>query len=177
MKTTPRTSALIYLDLKLYIKEMKGPLSNFVTSTKGDLLGLDHTSRVCKGHPMHITTPTKPHLCLLGDPLLFLPSLHPLLGPMHLGITPNQPASHFNLTLYHNLSGIHHSRGGVPNTTMLQLYCLHHLPNHKSYTLLHPSNPKCPPSHIQTRTIGRLNNYIVERHHIHLMLWKSRRLT
>ena len=145
-KTTPQKSALLYLDSKLYIKELKGSLSSSATSTKGDLLGLDHTSRVCKGHPMHITTPTKPQLYLLGDPLLILPGLHPLLGPMHLSIIPIQPASHFNLMLRHNLSGIHHSRGGGPNTTMLQLYCLHHLPNHSSYTLIHPSTPDAYPS-------------------------------
>ena len=89
-KTTPQISALFYLHFKLYIKELKGSLSSFATSTKGDLLGLDHINRVCKGHPMHITTPTKPQIYLLGDPLLILLGLHPLLDPMHLSIIPNQ---------------------------------------------------------------------------------------
>ena len=140
-------------------------------------MSLDHTNKACKGCPTHITTQTKTQPYLLGDPLLILPGLHPLLGPMHLSITRNQPASHFNLMLYHNLNGIRHSMGGDPNTTMLQLYCLHHLPNHNSYTLLHPSNPRCLPSQIQTQTIGRLSKYTMERHHILLMLWKSKRLT
>jgi len=61
-ENTPQISVLVYLNSKLYIKELKRSLISFVTSTKGDLLGLDHTSRVCKGHPMHITTPTKPQL-------------------------------------------------------------------------------------------------------------------
>ena len=176
-KTTPQTSDLLYLDSNLYIKELKGSLSSFSTSTKANLLGLDHTSRACKGHPMHITTPTKPQLYLLGDPLLILLGLHLLLGHMNLNIIPSHPTSHFNLMFHHNLSGIPHTRGGGPNTTMLQLYCLHHLPNHNSYTLLHPSNPRCLPIQIRTRTIGRLNKYTVEKHHIQLMLWKSRRLT
>jgi len=147
-KITPQTSALPYPDSKLYFKELKGSLSNFSTLTKRDLLGPDHTSRVCKGHPMHTTTQTKPHLYLLWDPLLILLGLHPFLGHMHLSIIPSHLASHFNLMLYHNLSGIHHSRGGGPNATMLQLYFLHHLPNHNSYTLLHPTNPRCLPSQI-----------------------------
>ena len=60
-------------------------------------MDLDHISRGCKGHLRHTTTPTKlppyllgaPLLILLGDPLLTLPGLHPLLGPMHLSITPS----------------------------------------------------------------------------------------
>lgn len=147
-KTTPQTCSLLYLDSKLYIKTLKRSLSNFDTITKGGLLGLDHTREACKGHPMHITTPTKPHLYLLGDPLVVLPGLQHLLGHMHLSSIPIHLASHFNLMLYHNLSGIHNSRGGGPNTTMLQLYFLHHLPNHNSYTLLHPSNCRCLPCQI-----------------------------
>lgn len=139
-------------------------------------MGIDHTSKACKGHPIHINIPTPPQPYLLGDPLLILPGIHLLLGPLHISITPNQPSSHFNHTLYHNLRGMHHPRGGGPNTTMLQLYCVHHLPNHIYYTLLHPSNPRCLPSQIQTRTTDRLSKYAMERHHIQLMLWKSRRL-
>ena len=98
-------------------------------------MGLDHTNKACKGQPMHITTPTKPQPYLLGDPLLILPGLHPLLGPLHLNITPSQLASHFNHMLRHNLNGIHHPWGGGPHTTMLQLYFLHALLNHRFYTL------------------------------------------
>ncbi len=163
-KTTPETSALPYLDSNLYIKELKGSLSSFSTSTKGYLLGLDHTSRVCKDHPMHITDPTKPQLHLIGDPLLILPGLHPLLGPMHLNTIPSQPANHSNLKIRHNISGIPHPRGGGPNSTMFQLYCLHHLPNRNSCTLLHLGNPRCLPSQMQTQTIGRLNKHTVDRH-------------
>lgn len=101
----------------------------------------------------------------------------PPFGPLHLSITPNQPASHFNHMLYHNLNGMHRPRGGGPNTKMLQPYCFHHLSNHSFYTLLHPSNPRCLPSQIQTRTTDKLNKYTMERHRIQLMLWKSRRLT
>ena len=140
-------------------------------------MGLDHTNMECKGHPMHITTPTKPQLYLLGDPLLILPSLHPLLGHMHLNIIRSQPANHFNLMFSHNINGIPHTRGGGPNSTMFQPYCLHHLPNHNSYTLVHPSKPICPPNQILTQKIGRLNKYTVERHHTQLMLQKSRRST
>ena len=104
--------------------------------------------QACKGHPVHITTPTKPQLYVLRDPLVILPSLHPLLGPMHLNIIPSHPTSHLNLTIHHNLNRIHHSKGGGPNTTILQLCLLHHLPNQNSYTLLHPSNPRCLPSQI-----------------------------
>lgn len=147
-KPTPKTSAHIYADSNLYIKELKGYLRISATLTKGDLLGLDHTNMACKGNPMHITTPTKPQLYRLGDPLLILPGLHSLLGPMHLSIVPSKPASCFNLMLYHNLSRIHHSRGGAPNTIMLQLYCLDDLPNHSSYTLVLPSNPRFLPSQI-----------------------------
>ena len=132
--------------LKAIYQGDEGSLSSFATSTKGDLRGLGHTSRVCKGHPMHITTPTKPQLYLHGDPLLILLGLHPLLGPIHLSINPNQPASHFNLMFSHNISGIPHTRGGSPNSIMFQPYCLHHLPNHNSCTLLHLSNPRCLPS-------------------------------
>jgi len=169
-KTTPQTSALIYPDSRLYIKEMKASLSRFATLTKGDLLGLDHTCRVCKGHLMHITTPTKPELYLLGDPLLILPSLHPLLGPMHLSIIPSQPISHSNLMFCHNLNGLPYSRGGDPHTKMLPLYFLHHLPTHNSYTLIHPRNPRCLPSKTRTQIIGRINKYTVERHHTQLIL-------
>jgi len=147
-KTTPQTSDLLYPDPKLYIKELKGSLSDFSTSTKGDLLGLNHTSRVCKGHPMHITTPTKPKLYLLRDPLLILPGLHPILGTMHLSVILSQPTSHFNLTFCHNLNGTPHSRVGGPNITMLQPCCLHTLLNHNPYTFLHPRNPRCLPSQI-----------------------------
>ena len=140
-------------------------------------MGLGHMSRACKGHPMHITTPTIPHPYLLGDPLLILPSLHLLLGPLHLSIIPNQLASHFNHMLHHNMSGVHHPRGGGPNTTMSQLYCLHHLPSHNFYTLLHLNNPRCLPSQIRTRTIDRHNKYTVERHHIQLMLWRFKKST
>lgn len=126
-------------------------------------MSLGHTSRECKGHPMHITTPTRTHPYLLGDPLLIIPSLHLLLGPLHLDIIPSQPTNHFNHMLHHNLSGMHHPRGGGPNTTMFQLYCLHHLPNHKFYTLLHLNNLRCLPNQIQTRTIDKHNKYTVER--------------
>ena len=169
-KTTLETSALIYTNSKLYIKELKGSLSSFATSTTWDLLGLDHTNRVCKSHPMHITNPTKPHLYLLGDTLIILPSLHPLLGPMHLSVIPSHLTNHFKPMSSHNMSRIPHSRGGGSNSTMLQLYYIHHLPNHNSYTLLHPSNARCLPSQIQTKKISRLNKYIVERHHTQLML-------
>lgn len=140
-------------------------------------MGLDHMNKAWKGRPIHITTRTKPQPYLLGDPLLILPSVHPLLGSVHLSIIPSQPTSHFNLMLHHNLSGMHRSKSGGLNTTMLHLYCLHHLPNHSSYTLLHPSNPRCLPNQIRTQTIGRLSKYTMERHHIQLVLWKSRRLT
>ncbi len=140
-KTTPQASALPCLDPKLYIKELKGSLSSFATLTKGDLLGLDHSSKVCKDHPMHITYPTKTQLHLLGDPMPFLLGLHHLLGPMHLNIIPSHPTSHFKPTISHNISGVPHPRGGGLNSTMFQLYCLHHLPNHNFCTLLHLGNP------------------------------------
>ena len=107
-------------------------------------MDLDHTSRACKGHPRHITTPTKPPPYLLGAPLLILPGPHLLLGPSHLNIMPNQPPIHFNPMLSHNLSGMHLLRGGGPNTTLLQLFCLHHLPNHNSYTPAPPRQPQMP---------------------------------
>jgi len=59
-KTTPQKTALIYPNSKLYMKELKWSLTKFSTLTKRELLGLDHTSRVCKGHPMHIKNQTKP---------------------------------------------------------------------------------------------------------------------
>jgi len=124
--------------LKVVYQGAEGVTKKLAISTKGDLLGLHHTSRVCKGHPLHIATPTKPQLYLLADPLPILPGLCPLLGPMHLNIIPRQPASHFNVMFSHNISGITHSMGGGPNLTMFQPYCLQYLPNHNSSTLLHP---------------------------------------
>lgn len=82
-------------------------------------MGLGHTNKACKGHPMHIATPTRPHPYLLGGPLLILPGLHLLLGPLHLSIIPSQPTNHFNHMLHHNLSGMQRPRGGGPHTTML----------------------------------------------------------
>lgn len=147
-KITPQTSALPYLDSKLYIKELKGSLSSFATLTKEYLLGIDHTNKACKDHSMHITDPTKPQLHLLRDPLLILLGLHPLLGPMHLNIIPIHPTSHFNLTISQNISGIPHPKGGGPSSTRVQLYCLHHPPNNNSCTLLHLGNPRCVPNPI-----------------------------
>jgi len=166
VKTTiPRKSSLLYLDSNFYIKELKHSLSSFATSTKGDLLDLDHTNRVHKDHHMHITNPTKPQLHLLGSPLLIIPDPHALLGPMHLSIIPSQPTSHFNLTINHNISGIPHLRGGGPNSTTFQFYFLHHLPNCNSCTLLHLGNAKCLPNLVQTQIIGKLNKHMMERHH------------
>lgn len=59
-------------------------------------MDLDHTSRGCKGHLRHTTTPTKSLPYLLGALLLILPSPHLLLGPSHLNIMPNKPLIHFN---------------------------------------------------------------------------------
>jgi len=106
----------------------------------------------------------------LGDPLLIHPSLPPLLGHMHLSIIPSQLTSHFILTFNHNISGIPQPRGGGPNSTMFQPYCLHHIPNHNYCTLLNLRNPICGPNQIQTQAIGRFNKDIVDRHHTQLML-------
>ena len=140
-------------------------------------MGLDHTKRACKGHPMHITTPTRPWPFPLGDPLLILPVQHLLLGPLHLSIIPSRPTSHFSHMLHHSLSGMHCPRGGGPHTIMLQLYCLSHLLKHNFYTLLHLNNLRCLPSWIQTRTTDRHNKYTVERHPILLMLWRFKKST
>ena len=93
-------------------------------------MDLDHTSRECKGHLRHTTTPTKPLPYLLGALLRILLGPHLLLGPIHLNIMPNQPLIHSTPILSHNLSGMHLIRGGGPNTTLFPLFCLHHLPNH-----------------------------------------------
>ena len=52
-------------------------------------MGLGHTSRAYKGHPMHITTLTTTHPFLLRDPLLIPPSLHLLLGLLQLSTIPS----------------------------------------------------------------------------------------
>lgn len=161
--------------LKAVYQGAKGATEQLCYINQRDLLGLDHSRRVCKDHAMHVIDPTKPQLHLLGDPLLIPPGLHPLLGPMHLSTIPSKPTDHFNLIISHNISGIPHLRGGSPNSTMLHLYCLHHLPNHNSCTLLHLGNPRCSPSEVQTETIGRLNKHTMERHHTQLMLLKFRR--
>ena len=135
-------------------------------------MDLNHTSRGCKGHLKHTTTPT-----LLGAPLLILPGPHLLLGPSHLNIMPNQPPIHFKPMLSCSLSGMHLIRGGGPNTTLLLLFFFHHLPNHNHYLLLHQSNPKCLPNQIQTQTIDRLSKCIVGSCHARLMLWIFRKLT
>ena len=140
-------------------------------------MGFSHTSRAWKGHPMHITTLTRTHPFPLGAPLLIPPGLHILLGLLHLSTIPSWPASHFSHMLHHNLSGKHHPRGGGPHTTMLQLYCLHHLLNHKFYTLLHLNNLRCLPSRIRTRTTDGHRKSTVERHPILLMLWRFRKST
>ena len=138
-------------------------------------MDLGHTSKSCKGHHMHITTPTRPHSFPFGGPLLILPNLHLLLGPLHHSIIPIRPASHFNHMLCHNLRGMHHPRGGGPYTTMLKLYFLHLLLNHKFYTLLHLSNLRCMSNQIQTLTIDRHTTSTVERHPTLLMLQKFRK--
>ena len=140
-------------------------------------MGLGDTSRACKGHPMHIATPTRPHPFPLGDPLLILPGMHLLFGPLHLSIIPSRLATHFNHMLHHSLNGMHHPRGGGPHTTMLQPYCLHHLLNHIFYTLLHLKNPRCLPNQITTWKINRHSKYTMERHPILLMLWRFRTST
>ena len=93
-------------------------------------MDLDLTSRGCKGHPKLITTPTNPLTYLLGVPLLILPGPHPLLGHIHLNIILNLLLICFILMFSHNLSGMHLNRGGGLNTTLLLLFCLHHLLNH-----------------------------------------------
>lgn len=109
-------------------------------------MALGNTSRACKGHIVYITTSTRPHPFPLGGPLLILPGLHLLLGPLHHNIIPSQLASHFNHMFCHSLSGMHPAGCRGPHTTMLQLYFLHDLLNHNFYTLLHLNNPKCLPS-------------------------------
>jgi len=125
---------------------------------KGDITGLIHSNRACKGCPMPITTLTKPRPFPLGEPLLILPSLHPLLGPLHLSTIPSWPANHFSHMFHPSLSGMNYPRGGCPHTIMLKFYCLHHLLNHKFYTLVHLNNPKCLPSQIQTWTTDNYTN-------------------
>ena len=110
-------------------------------------------------------------------PLLILSGPCLILGPSHLNIMPNQPPIHFNPMLSRNLSGMHLIMGGGPNTTLFPLFCLHHLPNHNRYLLLHQGNPKCLPNQIQTRTIDRLSKCIMGNHHAQLMLWRFSKLT
>eukprot|EP00253_Pinus_taeda_P020996 PITA_20996 len=69
-------------------------------------MDLDLTSKECKGHPRHTTTPIKPLPCLLGAPLFILPGPHLLLGHIHLNITLNQLLIHFTPMLSHSLSGM-----------------------------------------------------------------------
>ena len=138
-------------------------------------MDLDHTSRECKGHLRHTTTPTKPLPYLLAALLLILPGPHLLLHPIHLNIIPNQSLIHFNPMLSHNLSGMHLIKGGGPSTTLLMLFCLHHLLNH--CLLLHQGNLKCLINQTWTWTTDRPSKYIVGNHHAQPMLWRSRRLT
>ena len=100
-------------------------------------MDLDHTSRECKGHLRHTTTPIKQLPYLLGVPLLILPGPHLLLGHIHLNIMPNQLPILSTPILNHNLSGMHLIKGGGPSTTLLPLFFLHHLLNHNHCLLLH----------------------------------------
>jgi len=140
-------------------------------------MGLDHTSRECKGRPMNITSLTKTHPFLLWAPLLIPPGLHLLPSLLYLSTIPSQPTNHFGHMLLHNLSGMHHPRGGGPHTTMLQLYCLHLLLKHIFYTLLHVNNLRCLPNQTRTRTIDKHSRSTKERHPTLLMMWKFRKST
>ena len=72
--------------------------------------------------------------------LLILHGPHLIPSIFHLNTIHNLPINHFNYMLPHNLSGIHHPKGGGPHKTNLQSYHLHLYINHMSFTLLHLSN-------------------------------------
>ena len=99
-------------------------------------MGLDLTSRGCKGHPKIIITPTNPLIYILGAPLLILAGPHLLHGLIHLHTILNLLLIRFTHIPSHNLSGMHLNRGGGLNLTLLLPFCLHHRLNHNHYLLL-----------------------------------------
>ena len=140
-------------------------------------MGPDLTSRGCKGHPKLIITPTNPLIYLLGVLLLILPGPHLLLGLIHLNSILTLLLIRFTLMFGHNLSGMHLNQGGGPNTTLIPLFCLHHLLNHNHYLLLLQDNPRCLLNRTRTPTTDRPSRYILGRQHALTMLWRSRRST
>ena len=113
----------------------------------------------------------------LGALMLILHGPHLLPGLLHLNTIPNLPINHFSHILLHNLSGMHHPRGGGPHTTNIEPYCLHLHLNHNSFTLIHISNPRCLLNQIWTWTIDRHNRSIVGKHLTLPMLWKFKKST
>ena len=138
-------------------------------------MDLDLTNRNCKGHPRPIITPIKPLPYLLGVPLLILPGSHLLLIPSQIHIMPNQLLIRFTLMISHSLSGMHLIKGGGPNTTLLLLIFLHHLPNHKPIHIHLKYTPPLnyPYHHLQTHTLEQLKTSVKLRHNMSKQLLLS----